>query len=113
MRKTTEASRENEGLENRDKDFPPFLPIARTIRGHHGCNSVVDKVLGEERKCWQDTKREETGERERRKNEKESWALTVPKLRGIEQRAIDWMNDLIKYFPLQCILGFFSYNKET
>ena len=27
--------------------------------------------------------------------------------RGIEQRAIDWMNDLIKYFPLQCILVFF------
>lgn len=46
------------------------------------------------------------------KNKKENRALTVPKLRGTGHRAIDWMNDLIKYFPSQCIVGF-SYNKET
>lgn len=81
-------------------------------RGHHGCDSIVDKVLGEEEKCWGDTKREEKEERGRGKSKKENRALTVPKLRGTGHRAIDWMNDLIKYFPSQCIVGF-SYNKET
>lgn len=60
--KTTEGSREKI-RELGNKGLP--LPIIGRTRGHHGCASTVDKVLGEEEKCWWVTKREEKEERGR------------------------------------------------
>lgn len=74
--------------------------------------AFLTKFWGRKRNAGGSQKEKRKRSEEEEKNKKENRALTVPKLRGTGHRAIDWMNDLIKYFPSQCIVGF-SYNKET
>lgn len=89
-----------------------FFPSIGRLRGHHGCDGIVDKVPREGKNADGTQKVRRKRSMGEEQNKKENRALTGPKLRGTGQRAIDWMNDLIKYFPLQCIVGFFLITKK-